>query len=745
MHCIDLIQELPLKRNRLSLGIALALCATPVFGENLEPEQSTTIETVRIVGSQADARAMAGSVTIITTEELEVFEYTDIQKILSNVPGVNFRPEEGFGLRPNISIRGTYADRSGKITLMEDGVLIAPAPYSASSAYYFPTVGRLAGIEVLKGPAAIANGPYTVGGAINMLSTPIPEDTEVFFNQETGDHGALRTHATFGTSKENYGFLIEGHAWKSDGFDTIQDESGGTGFRKDDLIAKFRLNTDRGSKVYQELNFKYQWSEESSDQTYVGLSNASFKKDAHERYGLTKYDNMDNDHETLSLNYVLDVGDFEFSATVYENDFARNWFKVDKIDNKKVFGIGNGINNIIGAANEGNLDAAAILNGDNTTAVQIKLKNNNRVYESSGVNLKANWSNETHNVTVGYRDTEDSEDRMQWYATADWMDGKMGSLVEGAMPGYSSNNRVTSAEATAFYINDVISLGDLTLNLGYRSEDWRITQERYVDTARSAVNTDKGYPKTLSDSDNSLFGGGATYDITDNVSVYAGFHEGFTPTSGGADPEKADNIEVGVRYAMDSTFVDVGYFNTDYQNMFGSCTASGGAQGECEIGDSFNAGEAKISGLEIVAQTVVESGQMVFPLRLSYTTTDAEFKNTFSSSFWGDVNAGMAIPDLPDTQLALSAGFDTGNGWSGAATIYAFGGTCSVASCAADTKVDSYTTLDLSLTRKINEKADVYLIMSNVGDNEDIVARAPKNGARAQAPRLATIGVRVKL
>ena len=262
----------------------------------------------------------------------------------------------------------------------------------------------------MKGPAAIANGPYTVGGAINMLSTPIPEDTEVFFNQETGDHGALRTHATFGTSKENYGFLIEGHAWKSDGFDTIQDESGGTGFRKDDLIAKFRLNTDRGSKVYQELNFKYQWSEESSDQTYVGLTNASFKKDAHERYGLTKYDNMDNDHETLSLNYVLDVGDFEFSATVYENDFARNWFKVDKIDNKKVFGIGNGINNIIGAANEGNLDAAAILNGDNTEAVQIKLKNNNRVYESSGVNLKANWSNETHNVTVGYRDTEDSED-----------------------------------------------------------------------------------------------------------------------------------------------------------------------------------------------------------------------------------------------------------------------------------------------------------------------------------------------
>ena len=58
---------------------------------------------------------------------------------------------------------------------------------------------------------------------------------------------------------------------------------------------------------------------------------------------------------------------------------------------------------------------------------------------------------------------------------------------------------------------------------------------------------------------------------------------------------------------QETTFIDVGYFNTDYQNMFGSCTASGGALGECEIGDSFNAGEAKISGLELVAETIVES------------------------------------------------------------------------------------------------------------------------------------------
>ena len=136
------------KKIYVSVGVVLGLLANPALGQNQEQENGSTIETVRIVGSQADARAIAGSVNVITTEELEVFEYTDIHKILSSVPGVNFRPEEGFGLRPNISIRGTYADRSGKITLMEDGVLVAPAPYAASSAYYFPTTGRLAGVSL---------------------------------------------------------------------------------------------------------------------------------------------------------------------------------------------------------------------------------------------------------------------------------------------------------------------------------------------------------------------------------------------------------------------------------------------------------------------------------------------------------------------------------------------------------------------------------------------------------------------
>jgi Fe(3+) dicitrate transport protein len=726
--------------NRFVLVLSASIITSFSFAE------SVNIEVVEIIGSPEDAKEIAGSASVISEEDLEIYEYTDIHKILSNIPGVNFRPEEGYGLRPNISIRGTYADRSGKITLMEDGVLIAPAPYSASSAYYFPTAGRISGLEVLKGPAAISQGPYTVGGAINLLSTPIADESGGLINQEFGEDETSRTHLHYSFVGKNAAMLIESHTWETDGFDSIKGSAADTGFNKDDLIVKLRFNTDVAAEIYQELNIKYQDSDEDSDQTYVGLANADFRKDAHLRYGLSAYDNMDNRHETTSFNYVADFGDLEFSATMYENDFARNWFKVDKIDNKKVYGHGNGINNIIAAANAGEATAYAILNGTNVEVVEIKLKNNNRAYTNEGMDLKLRWVQENHTLAIGYRDTEDSEDRFQVYATAPWSGGQLGALTVGSDPGYSSNNRLTTAKAEAFYINEEIEMGALTVNLGYRSEQWTIIQKRWTDAARSAVNTEKSYPMTLSDNDNSLMGFGVTYDMNDSTQLFLGFHEGFTPTSGGADPEQADNLEMGVRYTNEKTFIEAVYFDTDYQNMFGECTASGGATGSCEIGDSFNAGEASITGIELVARTEITSiSGTKYPLSVVYTSTGAEFDNTFDSNFWGSVTSGMDIPDLPDSQLALQAGFKNQNGLSGSATFYSYGSTCSLASCVSGTQIDSYNVIDASLTQIINESLDVYLVVSNLTDETDVVARAPKNGARAQKPRSFTLGVRYRL
>ena len=133
------------KINFVIMGFLTILFFAPVFADDNTEE---VIESVTIIGSEEDQKNLAGSGQIISNADLLKAMDTDIQKILTAVPGVYMRTEEGYGLRPNISIRGTAIERSAKVAIMEDGVLVAPSPYTSSSAYYFPTTGRIHSVAV---------------------------------------------------------------------------------------------------------------------------------------------------------------------------------------------------------------------------------------------------------------------------------------------------------------------------------------------------------------------------------------------------------------------------------------------------------------------------------------------------------------------------------------------------------------------------------------------------------------------
>ena len=114
------------KINFVIMGFLTILFFAPVFADDNTEE---VIESVTIIGSEEDQKKLAGSGQIISNADLLKAMDTDIQKILTAVPGLYMRTEEGYGLRPNISIRGTAIERSAKVAIMEDGVLVAPSPY----------------------------------------------------------------------------------------------------------------------------------------------------------------------------------------------------------------------------------------------------------------------------------------------------------------------------------------------------------------------------------------------------------------------------------------------------------------------------------------------------------------------------------------------------------------------------------------------------------------------------------------
>ena len=723
------------KINFLIMGLLTILFFAPAFAVEYDVE---TIESVSIIGSKDDQKSLAGSGQIIPNEDLLKAMDTDIQKILTAVPGLYMRTEEGYGLRPNISIRGTAIERSAKVAIMEDGVLVAPSPYTSSSAYYFPTTGRIHAVEVLKGPAAVSQGPQTIGGAINLISTPIPIAPSGKFVQELGENGMKRTHFYAGGTSGNFGGLVEVHEHESDGFDSIANVGGDTGFKKSDLMVKARYENGNHS-----LTFKMVDLDETSNQSYVGLSQASFNANPRQRYGATAYDKMMNDGDQTSLTYVGDFENFNVTFTSWQNDYYRDWFKVSDFNNKKAHAEQDDINELISDANNGSANAQAILDGK--LPVQIEYKHNNRYYTNEGYQFTINTSLGIHDLTLGYRDMEDSESRIQAHEYSDQAaDGSL-SPIYGYVGLSGSNNRLRESSATSYYLQDKMDFGKLDITLGYRSEDYDQRHRRWGEGAGPNLTAVRitSVRDTFATNDHTTQSLGATYEVNENLTLVAGFHEGMTPMFG-ADPEEADNTELGIRYSDGAGDVEIFYFSSEYSNLAAECTLVSGAACNADESAVFSGGSADVEGLEFSGSWVFEGNGVSYPIAVSYTSTDATFNNSSESDYFGVVAAGDDLPYIPSSSMSIVAGFISDNGFSGNMRLIDVGSSCSIAACGTYNKIDAHTILDLNLRKALNDVMDVYLIVENVTDDADIISRAPSEGARSQKPRTLKVGFSYK-
>lgn len=729
-----------------------------------EPGLPRLFDEITIIGQAHDVSITAGSAYLIDATKLERFKYTDIQSIVREIPGVSVQVEDGYGLRPNLSIRGTATERSGRITLLEDNVLIAPAPYSAPSAYYFPTIARIHKIEVLKGSSSIKQGPYTIGGSMNFISTPIPQARSGSLGLEASENATTRMHGVYGDSFENFGFMVESHLWDSDGFQKIDSVNTNTGLNKDDWMVKFRVNSDADATIYQQLDIKLQYAEEESNQSYLGLTDADFNSSPYRRYAASRFDNIETEHEQIIVRYLARVSDsLSVTATAYSNNHERTWFKTEGIDpdgsttaesfdRTSWFSVVQAVNNgeSIGALTA--TDLQAILDGGDTPAGSIQLRSNAREYFSRGIQLGLQWATEIgsteHAFEFGIRFHEDEEDRLQRNSTYHQENGEL--LLDDVGLLGNAGNRVQEAQATSFFIYDEITLGHLTLTPGIRYED--IDQKRTRWETRDGRTADPGSrdATNLRDTRSNhtrvwIPGIGALYSFTDEIAIYGGIHKGFTAPSNASDvdEEESVNYELGFRYSGEKTYVDTAIFFTDYDNLLGQCTSSSGS--DCEIGDAFNGDAASVLGLELLlTRDLATNSGYSLPLTVSYTYLDATFDSDIANTdFFGNVSKGDPLPYIPDHQFLVSLGFEKGRFGTYLNANYV-DSTCVRASCGAFETTDSWLTLDISANLQFSEHFNIYGRINNLTDNKSIVARHPY-GARPNLGRTASIGVTFSL
>lgn len=736
------------------------------------------LSDVVVIGSKQNVERMPGSGAFIAGTDFRTFAYDDVNQIIRRTPGVYIRQEDGYGLFPNVSLRGVSTTRNGKITVMEDGILMAPAAYSDPAAYYTPNAGRMSGLEVLKGSSQIKYGPETTGGIMNYLSTPIPQGRAGYVAATYGSDSDLRLHANYGGRESagdmTLGWLVENVWRRNNGFKTIATATGGgytgsgdTGFERNEPMVKLQL--DFGTEAPQSLEFKYGRTDIEADETYLGLTDPDFRADPFLRYAASRYDHISTEQERLSLRYTIrPTAALKLGVTAYRTDFARNWYKLNDAGAGPTGAFRNAAEILAGQHGDALID---VLKGG--AAGRLRVRANNRTYGSEGVDTHAIWDFTAgqvhHKLEAGARWHSDFSDRFQWddiYTQA--ADGSATRTTAG-LPGTQDNRRAES-NALALYVQDSITAGRLSLTPGIRYERIDYTDIRRS-TAPATLNQVTG--RTGKSIEYFTPGIGLNWAQTEHVTWVGGVHRGVSPpgpgsSNNGLTEETSLGFEAGVRFNNRTDLsAELIVFHTTFDDLIVEANAGGGGG----VGQTSNIGQVDTTGLEFALSydpSVSRGWSVHNPWQLSFTRTHAVLANDVNAtgnsggvaeSVFSGGRKGNHLPYIPKWQVALGTAVEADQWavffdafyqprtWASANNspflINPDASSAAGLQPALDSRygrTDAFLLLDVAAHYRLTKATTLKLAVTNLLDWEYISSRVPI-GPRPGAPRTVSLGI----
>ncbi|HSI87790.1 MAG TPA: TonB-dependent receptor [Pyrinomonadaceae bacterium] len=607
------------------------------------------ITSTSLAGTSASLDDIPGAIDRISFRVLETSRVFNFSEALRKVSGVNIRDEEGFGLRPNIGIRGTNPTRSTKVLLLEDGVPLTYAPYGDNASYYHPPIERYSSIEVLKGSGQIAFGPQTIAGVINYL-TPTPSEKPTFNLRLIGGNRKFFNGSFTGSGTIGRTGLIAGFTRKQ-----------GDGAREN---ISSKLN-DISTKVVHSINdrhaltFKFSYYGEDSNVAYSGLREDEFA--ANNRYNPFENDFFYGDRFGFSISHSAVLSPRAVLTTnFYRNYFKRHWWRQASTSDHRPFRL----------TTDPDCTGMADLS---TTCGNL---GNLRQYDTTGFEPRFTFNYDIGSrfrgeLQTGFRIHWETQNRRQ----------EFGDLPT-SRSGYATEINIRRNRAVSGFVQNRFVFGDIAITPGVRIESIGAERENRladpVTFGRTTVNE-------------VIPGIGVAYSGLPRTTLFAGIHRGFSPpraedlisNTGGVvelDPERSWNYEVGARTApFRGLEFDATVFRLDYENQIVPASIAGGAGALLT-----NGGRTQQQGLEFSG--TVESGPITRSDHSIYlrsavtwlptaefrgtrfsTATSASLLNTYcpanrrTSETRCDIS-GNRLPYVPETLVTTTLGYSHANG-----------------------------------------------------------------------------------
>jgi Fe(3+) dicitrate transport protein len=608
----------------------------------------------------------------------------------------------------------------------------------------------MAGIEFLKGSSQVMYGPHTTGGVVNFLSTPIPTEERRFFSRLTaGSYGNVFNQTWLGgvtqTEAGKVGALVELHTQLSDGFRQIDGVGRRSGYTLTEPMVK--LSWEPSGGLRQRFELKVGQTDFDADESYAGLSEADLRARPDRRYASSRFDHHVAEQWRTYLKWSAEPDkSLRLDSALYFNRFDRMWDKLDGITPAP------GLLSNIGEALV-HAPSLALLRGDRVTGNDGSFYTNKalRQHEAYGwqgaVTKRLEAGAVRHELTAGlriHRDDAGGSNQRITYAVDD-------GVIGAGTPGAVSSAGYQQTVATAFFIEDSIRTGALTLRPGLRYEYLNMgsTSEAgaYAPTTNAMVMGGLGFTCALN-AEHALFGGVYRGGSAANPAGYAA----------GARSESSLGKELGWRGRKGATSWELIAFHTDFHDLIAPVVGVAGG-GLLAV---TNGGGAVSYGLEALLRHDLAGGERGYkvPVYAGLTWTHARFKDIVgsrlgnSAGIFAGAEDGHDIPYIPEWKLAAGAGLESGP-YAGSLDLSYYSstwgtgynanprlvdGTNALADPSAiDGRVDGLLTVDLNLRWQCTRTFRVVGGVQNLLDRRAIISRAPLGG-RANAPRTLFLG-----
>lgn len=632
---------------------SVALIASPAMAQQANsPAETETTEDEIVVFGQGETR----QVQEISSKELLILAPgTSPLKAIEKLPSVNFQSADPFGTyewSSRVSIRGFNQNQLG-YTL--DGIPLGDSTYGNNNGLH---IGRAIISENI-GVTRVSQG----SGSIGTQATNNLGGTLEFFSADPSDGFGVDANLTYGSENTIRGF-------------------GRVNFGEADGIRGFISGVYHNAEKWKGGGDQRNWQINAKAIIPVGV--AEF--DAYFAYS----DRAEQDYQDLSLEMIARLGydhdnyfpDYAAAIRAAQGVFAAPINNLDdsyydasglRKDTLVAYGLtaplGDGVTFKIKAyyhdnTGQGTWGTPYV---PSPNGVPMSIRTTEYDIQRGGVFSSLNAEVGDHEITVGgWYEHNDFTQARRFYAYESLTTPGRDHTKLQRNPFFTQWLFDFNTDTLQYYVQDKISLGDLTINLGWKGFQVNNEADPRVQGALAAgkiKSRDWFQPHA-----------GVAYKLTDKAEVFGGFTQvtrafvssatsgPFSTTQAGFNaliarglkPEESDTYELGARY-NDSVFNGViGVYYVNFRNRLLGVQTGAGIVGNPAI--LQNVGSVRSIGFEAAGDLRLGGGLTLFA---SYSYTDASYRDDVVTPTAIIPTKGKDVVDTPKHLLRGEIAYDS--------------------------------------------------------------------------------------